>query len=1167
MRDPAKSQCTAAHDAVARSPRPTGLHLDASNAIFDLDENSGQVRPPERECMTIKPFDGDAGRFTFTAGGKPDKRIGQPADPFSPNSVIRTPQAKIIRDLIAAGVLGRCKSGGDPVFPFDVEFVHANLRIRLSGYKGNFVVLSELWATGVMKRILVFILFLTIAGQAAAQRQTSPSNRNKAAKPATKPKATPTPTPTPTPAPTPTIAERFTAIASDPDLRSRIEALDAFAKEDTVTPELSGQARELASASRAALADQMYEAGEKEAAIGLFQKAITDVPAQASDRLFAEILIRIPGSLLLKSEGKAAVDAARNLEPHAAGKVDRLLGLVTFHTSIENGTDAVRLSEAASLIEPPVAAAFRALALAHRLNFEIEAAEGAQRKALELEPDSMDIKRELADLLRANGKAKDAIPLYQEMIEADENNAQARAGLAMALYETGERAAAEAELDRAIKLSPENFMLMTAAAYWYAANGLGDKAIEFAEDSIEMQPRYVWSYIALARGHSIQNKPVEAEKALARAKQYGNFPSLNYEIALVRMDAGFFREAAEEMSGVVEIADGKVSARLGGRVQRSADSLPELLKDERRASIFAPSSPADTVRAARLAALTAFFDGLNAEGEGTLNNEALGQFIAGDDKMRVHRELFAATLMLEKGVGTEKALELIASATDQTDAALGVSNPSAAVMASELYESRRIAFIRNEYLLVPDVPRQTLSAIMRGRIEELAGWALYREGKFADAAVRLQRAISVLPPDSAWWRSSKWRLGEALFADGKPEEALDQFIAGYDRNRPDYFKYTSIKSVYQQVKGSVEGLEDRVGPNPFPETESEKKEVAVNAAPENEKTKLEDERPTEEMTSDAAADTPAKNPDVPLESEVKKEIPADSKPAENASETPTEALENKPADASKAKPEETKEPPQPEKSEGKPADTADGSKALAEDKPKPADRETKPVTGEAKPTGDEQKTAKSIFEPIVIEVGRKNSDGEKTLEPKAEEKPAESKPEAAAGDPAKAEAAPSEKANEPAEPKPEKTEEKAEPPAEATEKPNSADPAQEKQTKDPDVEKPASESAPLGRPRIVPGRAVAEDTARCSIAVSQENVTLMNNGGNIGLLVSFEGGDGTIEARSSNPDDVEVRREAAIAGLAGRAYFVIRSLTDRKGIFQVLFSTSCGDKLISVNVR
>lgn len=971
-----------------------------------------------------------------------------------------------------------------------------------------------------MKRFLVLLLLLTISGVAAAEWHADMSVRGNVSIFESLLDRGLKPSPTPSPTPTPTAGERLAAIASIAELTERVEALSAFAAEEGLQPGLRDQALELAAASRAALADQVYETGDKEDAIELFRKAITEAPAPASDRLFAEILIRIPGSLLLRSETKAALDAARLLEAHAAGKTERLLALVTFHTSIENSTDAVRLSEIASSIEPPMAAAFRALALAHRLNFDLDAAEAAQRKALEIDPESAEIKRELADLLRANGKPKEATSLYQSILEANEENAQARAGLAMAYFESGDRPAAEAELDRAIALSPENFGLLTAAAYWYATNGLPEKAMEFAEDSLEIQPRYVWSYIALARAHSQMDRPLEAEKALARAKQYGNFPSLNYEIALVQMDAGFFREAAEEMSGVIEVANGEVSTRLGGRVGRTASNIPDVLRDERRASIFAPNAAADAERSARLAALTALYNTLGSDESGSLDAEALERFVSGNDKMRAHRKLFAAALLLEKGIETGKALELIASATDQTDAALTVSNPSAAVMASELYESRRIAFIRGEYLLVPDVPRQTLSAIMRGRVEELAGWALYREGKYADAAIRLQRAISVLPPDSAWWRSSKWRLGEALSADGKPDNALEHFISGYDRDRPDYFKYTSIRSIYQQVNGSLEGLEARIGPNPFPEPENEKKELTAETDTKAEEIAPEEPKPT------ASPAVSEEKPTMPSEPEMPK--PAETKPEEKAEPAKADVAELKPVDKPAEVREEKVDVPSEEDPALKPEDpkNKEEAKATAGDKPVPKDT-TKPS---------------SIFDPIVIEVGRKTGDAEE--KPGAKEDPSTAEKVEEVTKPVAAPA------------------QKDEVPTTKTEQPPDA------KAEDP-AEKPASETetAPMVRPRIVPGVSIAEDAVRCSIAVSQENITLMNNGGSIGLLVSFEGSDGTIEARSSNPDDVEVRREAAIAGLSGRAYFVIRSLTDRKGIFQVLFSTSCGDKLVSVGVR
>jgi hypothetical protein len=50
---------------------------------------------------------------------------------------------------------------------------------------------------------------------------------------------------------------------------------------------------------------------------------------------------------------------------------------------------------------------------------------------------------------------------------------------------------------------------------------------------------------------------------------------------------------------------------------------------------------------------------------------------------------------------------------------LDVPNPAAAVLADELYQSRQLAIARNELIIVPDVPRQTLSNILRGRIEDI----------------------------------------------------------------------------------------------------------------------------------------------------------------------------------------------------------------------------------------------------------------------------------------------------------------------------------------------------------------------------------------------------------------------------------------------------------------
>ena len=116
-------------------------------------------------------------------------------------------------------------------------------------------------------------------------------------------------------------------------------------------------------------------------------------------------------------------------------------------------------------------------------------------------------------------------------------------------------------------------------------------------------------------------------------------------------------------------------------------------------------------------------------------------------------------------------------------------------------KAARSQFRRNEVIIVPEVPRQTLSKILRGRIEELTGWALYQQEKSDEAATRFKRALSVLPEKSAWWRDSMWRLGLALQSEGKSDEALDAYYKSYTSGSPELSKRIVIEVLYQKING------------------------------------------------------------------------------------------------------------------------------------------------------------------------------------------------------------------------------------------------------------------------------------------------------------------------------------------------------------------------------
>lgn len=897
----------------------------------------------------------------------------------------------------------------------------------------------------------------------AAKRPTT-STKPTAAKPTPKtvqPKATPV---------DPVVEkERFDAAINAEKPGEKAELLVKFLVDFPKT-EHKLRAQESLAGARAGMADELLTAGETEQAVRLFKLAIEDAPKPYSERLLGSVIATIPANLYWRGHRDEGLEMARLIETHVNTNARQLASLTTFYLGLENGTEAKRIAEAAVKLDENNAAAHQALAMAERLNFDLEASERSFAKALELTPDSNAAKRSLAEMKRATGKSQEAATLFQEVLAKDENDTQARTGHILALFESGKKAEAETELAASLEKNSGNVVLLGGAAYWYAANGDGDKAVDYARRAIEKEPRYIWSHIALGRGLMLQKKPVEAEQALMNARQYGNFPTLQYEIASARLAAGFFREATEELKKGFELVDGSVETRLGGRIDRSAASLTEVLAAERRASIFAPNAADSAENADRLRALLELDAALSGEkADESAATSATERFTSGSDNMSIHRKLFAASALLEKNVGADKALELTRSAAaDGADKSLDVANPGAAVMASELYEARAATFARNDFLLIPEVPKQTLSALMRGRLEDTLGQALLNQSKAGEAETRFRRALTVFPKDSAWWRAATWNLGVALEAQGKDKEALDSMITSYAIDRPNTLRYFRIEDLYRKVNGNLDGLEAKIGKNPMP-------------------------RLTIADPNAAASPTPAPSPSVAPETvaatETKSEVKEESKPAP----TPEEVKEEpKPTPS----PEEVKvEPtpsPSPEETKEEPKPSPSPEELKDEPKPTPSPEEVKEET---KPTpSPEEKKPGQLFAPVIISV------------------PPPTKPKSASEE---------------------------------------------------------SISTGAARPRVVEGKEITstEPPPPCSIGFSQDNVSLINDGGSIAVIVSYDGEASDLKAIPSSSKDIEARLEPDIAEVKGRSLFVVKSVSKATGVYQISFELPCGKKELLVNVR
>lgn len=661
----------------------------------------------------------------------------------------------------------------------------------------------------------------------------------------------------------------------------RIEKLKAFI-ESHPRSNLKLRAQELIVSAHAALGDERLQAGDGAGGAEQFRQAVAAIPPTMTDTLFIEVVADIPKYLFVKDERAAAFELARAIEERVKDNPQRLLMMAAFYLGVESADDALRVSDLAVKLAPEMSAAYQARAAAYRIALRLEESAADYARALELDPKSDRARGSLADLRRATGKTEEALALYRERLQADSKDEFARVGLVLSLFELGKKDEAERELDAALKEMPTSLALLSGAAYWFAAHNESARAIELAQRAVEFEPRYTWGHIALARGLLAQKRPLEAERALLVARQYGRFPTLDYEMATVLAAAGLYGEAASTLSPSFTVKDDQLETLLAGRTPAHAASFTELLAPERRASIFQFTAADNDVSARTLKALLAFNAALNPTGGREAIKEAdavaaAQSFInAGDDETRAFRRLYVAGRFVEYRIALPKSLEQIDAATAEVETALSATNASVAVMADELREARSTANAYGSTLNVPNIPRQTLSRIMRGNMEDIAGWSLYNQDKYAEAIVRLRRATSVLPEKSIWWRNAMWHLGASLEASGKAQDALDAYYQSYNSSsRPDPSRYAVIQALYRRVNGKLDGLEEKIGASPL---------IAENTTPNT----------TANTTPNSFSDAPNAQTPAPVtggEANKTEAKPAETKPAE------TKPLEVKPVEA------------------------------------------------------------------------------------------------------------------------------------------------------------------------------------------------------------------------------------------------------------------------------
>lgn len=1078
------------------------------------------------------------------------------------------------------------------------------------------VIVGKVFMNKVFIKTSVLILVLlcfSLAFISYAQQKKNSSKQEQA-----KPKTTPTsktkskqtkPT-TPKPSETPVVIDATASDTQDLEtikntinVNERIEKLKAFIQErPNSTVKLL--ALELLSSSRAELGDSRLRFGDNANGVELFRLAVSEAPENSSDDFFAKVLSQIPTNLFWRSEQKAALEIAKLVEDKVKNNPTRLLAIEAFYLGIEDSENALRLAQQAVKLAPDMSAAHQGLGAAYRISFRLDEAAEAYAKAAELDPNSATARRSLADMRRAQGRDEEAMLLYRGLVQTNKDDEFSRIGLVVSLLNMNKREDAEKEFIAAIESNPNSFGLLANVAYWYAAHNESEKALEMAQKAVQAEPRYVWSHVALARALVATKQPLDAEKALLYAKQYGSFPTLDYELATVMASMGLYDEATRTLSRSFTLKDGMLETKLGNRAPVQASNFIELLAPERRVSIF-QSGAADTEANAKLLkSLLAFSAAINPTGGKESRKEtevvaAAKDLASGDDAMKTHRQLYVASRLIQNDVALPQASELAQAATVGLEASLDVPAPTVAVMADDLYDVRARASSYGGTASIPDLQRNMLSNIMRGRVEQIAGLSLFSQNKPAEATIRLKRAVGVLPENSVWWRNAMWYLGAAQEANGNQQEALAAYYKSYNSN-PDSTRRVIIEALYRKVNGTLDGLDNKIGPSPnAPKVETNA--PAINTAS-TENTKVSStpnpvfsaSQQKENQLSVLSAKptpTPETKPETSLTKTENKSEPIPSPTPVNEPKTESSAPAN-----TEAKPDKT---PQP-KTENKTEDSSAAVKSneVKQEEPKPQNENKESVTPTPSPSPSPEE------KPSQDQVAKNDTKTNETAPASQTETKPQTEIKTEPTPKTDENASPTNKAETPATSQPEnktenKTEDKIEDvtvsksrPRVAKEKSGDASTVQKTDLPKQETETPEQKPEPTTeqkqmRPRVAPSNEqasvettdkqraesteskTATDGKTCTVSVNQEEVSIINNGGTIAVTITLDGMPLDEKKISVDFDwaNINVFLEPNVKSDGHSALYKIVSSSKNTGTYKITFKTPCGLKDVTVNVR
>jgi tetratricopeptide (TPR) repeat protein len=719
--------------------------------------------------------------------------------------------------------------------------------------------LSSRIAFPVFGVLLSLLLTGLLTGSAAAQRPTdrqrrvTPKPPDEASQPA---------------APTDEL-DRIRQIASQDE---RIDRLVKFLSANRGKP-IEPDVRQALMREYALRGEQRLREGSPQRAMDDFKAVFRTAPQEISDPVFGQYIFPLPMAMNSFGYRAESAELMKSFEARFQNDPNRLVQIGFFYVQIEAPLEAVRVLEHTIELAPQDHRAHNSLGTAYLINLRLEDAESEFARALELDQHDEYANLNLANMLRARGDHEHAVTYYRKQLQVKPDDADAHGGLAISLLALGRDEEAAGEIDRATELEPQNYRFFTQLAYFYAVRKKTAPAKALIERALTIEPRYAWGHIARANIDAQDGKLGNALSTMILAQQLGVFPTLSFELAKTLMMADGYDQAAEVINkGFVLSADGEFQATLGGVMKARSPRLDLLLEREREASLFlkeqtttslqyrlaealfqiehyskialaarpkgsgaprpnrsrvSPQSRAGsstkpgsrTRRDEGAASGGAAVDGQSTDGpKGTARPRRAGgkpavesyelsagvdaglpgvpqlmnaikTFTTLDDGRQAFRMLWMAHRLAEDSLALDAAVQLARLAMLAADTA---TEPEGSMRDTPLLN------------------REERKQVFLGRAEDALGWALFKAGDAPGAIDHLTRSVNAYPMNGER-KDALWHLAIATEEAGDQPNALDFYIASYDAGSPSAtVRRAKIETLYQRLKGSLSGLDDRL---------------------------------------------------------------------------------------------------------------------------------------------------------------------------------------------------------------------------------------------------------------------------------------------------------------------------------------------------------------------